>query len=159
MYARGYLTYDRSGFALHEYPAIQTPSGIAYRKFDVNSTFRKMSIWNKPKPVAPNSYIEDGPIWGANFVCPKGDFTVKGELRGSRISVPNGTLIVEGDVLDSFLAGRKIVTHGLIARTVEVGTVVSNEGSVGPNNKLINIAANRPVVGYIPRQFAQVAGR
>ena len=80
-------------------PATQTSAGIAYRKFDMNMEFHDRNIWTKPEEVEPNSYIEAGPIWTANLICPQGNFTVKGDLNDSRITVPKGTLIVEGNVV------------------------------------------------------------
>jgi hypothetical protein len=92
MYWRCYVSFDGSGIVINGTPAVRTANGLMYRKFDMDMEFRNRNIWTKPETVEPNSYIEAGPIWTANRVCPQGNFTVKGDLRNSRSSVPNGTL-------------------------------------------------------------------
>ena len=160
MYIRGYLSFDGGSVVINSLPALKTSNGIAYRKFDMNMEFRNRNIWTKPEEVKPNSYIEAGPIWDANLVCPQGDFTVKGDLRGGRIYVPNGTLTVEGGILSSFVAARHIKIDGPVHDSVESGTTISNGSRVDARSRLYNISAHRPVVEFIPFPFApHTAGR
>ena len=136
-YARGYLAYSGSEFVLNATPAIQTPNGPSYRKFDMNMEFHDRNIWTKPEQVVPNSFIDGGPIWNANLICPSGSFTIKGELRGSKIVVPHGTLTITGDVIDSYIAADRIVVLGMAARTREVAGQINNQGSLGPGNRIV----------------------
>ncbi len=154
MYWRGYLYFENSIPLVTGMPAIHEADGIAYRKFDMNMEFRDRNIWTKPKKVQPDSYVDGGPIWNANLVCAQGNFTVRGDLKDSRVTVPNGTLIIEGSVSGSFIAARHIITRGLVEKTVESGTLIMNSGTLGSGNRRIDISRHNAVVGFVPWPFA-----